>query len=153
MPFILALHCYMIIMSVIWIWYFMTCVAVMSLLFYVTDMSSMSSISRLNSYFYVFFYIFALYCCDSSDVTEFESSFQFACPKFLSPVPPNYDAVLAPTYHKVVWFHAFTHCLQGLNTVIYIVIILYSYCNLNFSHLHQIFSLVKFPVVCPLSLI
>ncbi|XP_074647288.1 eukaryotic translation initiation factor 3 subunit L-like [Tubulanus polymorphus] len=26
------------------------------------------------------------------DTTEYENSFSFACPKFLSPVPPNYDA-------------------------------------------------------------
>ena len=30
---------------------------------------------------------------------EFEQSFSFACPKFLSPVPPNYDA-LSGNYHK-----------------------------------------------------
>jgi len=33
------------------------------------------------------------------DAQEFESSFSFACPKFLSPVPPNYDAV-AQNNHK-----------------------------------------------------
>ena len=38
--------------------------------------------------------------CICRDVSEFELSFQFACPKFLSPVPPNYDN---PTvaYHKL----------------------------------------------------
>ena len=34
------------------------------------------------------------------DVQEFETSFQFACPKFLSPVPPNYET-LPPNFHKV----------------------------------------------------
>lgn len=34
------------------------------------------------------------------DISEFENSFQFACPKFLSPVPPNYDGPLSPTFHK-----------------------------------------------------
>ncbi|XP_022317816.2 eukaryotic translation initiation factor 3 subunit L-like [Crassostrea virginica] len=29
------------------------------------------------------------------DIEEFQNSFSFACPKFLSPVPPNYDAVAA----------------------------------------------------------
>jgi len=33
------------------------------------------------------------------DVQEFETSFQFACPKFLSPVPPNYET-LPPNFHK-----------------------------------------------------
>jgi translation initiation factor 3 subunit L len=33
-------------------------------------------------------------------MAEFETSFSFACPKFLSPVPPNYDA--APVnFHKI----------------------------------------------------
>ena len=42
--------------------------------------------------------------CDEcySDPQEFETSFQFACPKFLSPVPPNYDAPLSQDYHKVI---------------------------------------------------
>lgn len=34
------------------------------------------------------------------DLQEFETSFQFACPKFLSPVPPNYDVTLPANYHK-----------------------------------------------------
>lgn len=34
------------------------------------------------------------------DLQEFEASFQFACPKFLSPVPPNYDVPLSQNYHK-----------------------------------------------------
>lgn len=34
------------------------------------------------------------------DMQEFETSFQFACPKFLSPVPPNYDIPLPANYHK-----------------------------------------------------
>lgn len=34
------------------------------------------------------------------DVAEFESSFQFACPKFLSPVPPSYDAIVQLSNHK-----------------------------------------------------
>ncbi|XP_064594734.1 eukaryotic translation initiation factor 3 subunit L-like [Liolophura sinensis] len=33
------------------------------------------------------------------DMGEFETSFSFACPKFLSPVPPNYDQ-MTPTFHK-----------------------------------------------------
>jgi translation initiation factor 3 subunit L len=33
------------------------------------------------------------------EMSEFESSFSFACPKFLSPVPPAYDAPIA-NYHK-----------------------------------------------------
>jgi translation initiation factor 3 subunit L len=33
------------------------------------------------------------------DIQEFETSFSFACPKFLSPVPPNYDAPPA-NFHK-----------------------------------------------------
>jgi len=33
------------------------------------------------------------------EVKEFESSFQFACPKFLSPTPPNYEAPTS-NYHK-----------------------------------------------------
>ncbi|XP_067950431.1 eukaryotic translation initiation factor 3 subunit L-like [Watersipora subatra] len=32
------------------------------------------------------------------DTLEFQSAFAFACPKFLSPVPPNYDSPL--NYHK-----------------------------------------------------
>jgi len=36
-----------------------------------------------------------------SDMQEFEQSFQFSCPKFLSPVPPNYDLQLTTDYHKV----------------------------------------------------
>ena len=31
---------------------------------------------------------------------EFEQSFSFACPKFLSPVPPNYEAMIQ-NFHKV----------------------------------------------------
>jgi len=43
------------------------------------------------------------YCaCCCSDLQEFETSFQFACPKFLSPVPPNYDVPLSQDYHKVI---------------------------------------------------
>lgn len=34
------------------------------------------------------------------DTTEFESSFLFACPKFLSPVAPNYDAPANASAHK-----------------------------------------------------
>ncbi|PVD37619.1 hypothetical protein C0Q70_00215 [Pomacea canaliculata] len=34
-----------------------------------------------------------------SDLQEFETCFSFACPKFLSPVPPNYDA-LADSFPK-----------------------------------------------------
>ncbi|XP_052759791.1 eukaryotic translation initiation factor 3 subunit L-like [Mya arenaria] len=34
------------------------------------------------------------------DMQEFEQSFSFACPKFLSPVPPNYDTVTSATFHK-----------------------------------------------------
>jgi len=34
------------------------------------------------------------------DMQEYEASFQFACPKFLSPVPPNYDAIQAVNFHK-----------------------------------------------------
>jgi hypothetical protein len=56
----------------------------------------------------VFFVIYKFYLpysiwflCVFSDVAEFESSFQFACPKFLSPVPPTYDVALAANYHKV----------------------------------------------------
>ncbi|XP_023929975.1 eukaryotic translation initiation factor 3 subunit L-like [Lingula anatina] len=33
------------------------------------------------------------------DVLEFQNSFSFACPKFLSPCPPNYDATPA-NFHK-----------------------------------------------------
>jgi len=33
------------------------------------------------------------------EIKEFEVGFVFACPKFLSPVPPNYDA-LSGNYHK-----------------------------------------------------
>ncbi|XP_061196125.1 eukaryotic translation initiation factor 3 subunit L-like [Saccostrea echinata] len=33
------------------------------------------------------------------DIEEFQNNFSFACPKFLSPVPPNYDAV-ASINHK-----------------------------------------------------
>ncbi|XP_067671380.1 eukaryotic translation initiation factor 3 subunit L-like isoform X1 [Haliotis asinina] len=33
------------------------------------------------------------------DMAEFEQSFSFACPKFLSPVPPNYDGG-GSNYHK-----------------------------------------------------
>ncbi|XP_050393965.1 eukaryotic translation initiation factor 3 subunit L isoform X2 [Patella vulgata] len=33
------------------------------------------------------------------DINEFEQSFSFACPKFLSPVPPNYES-LGANYHK-----------------------------------------------------
>lgn len=33
------------------------------------------------------------------DPQEFENSFSFGCPKFLSPVPPNYDT-MTPTMHK-----------------------------------------------------
>lgn len=40
------------------------------------------------------------------DVQEFEQSYQFACPKFLSPVPPNYDTTTA-TFNKV-WVALFT---------------------------------------------
>ena len=39
----------------------------------------------------------ALFAC--SEMSEFESSFSFACPKFLSPVPPNYDNPQGG-YHK-----------------------------------------------------
>ena len=35
-------------------------------------------------------------------MTEFEACFAFACPKFLSPVPPNYDMMSGNgTQHKV----------------------------------------------------
>lgn len=34
------------------------------------------------------------------EMSEFENSFSYACPKFLSPVPPNYDAPPA-NFHKV----------------------------------------------------
>ena len=37
-----------------------------------------------------------------SEMTEFEACFAFACPKFLSPVPPNYDMMSGNgTQHKV----------------------------------------------------
>ena len=42
---------------------------------------------------------YILYILPIRDTKEFESSFQFACPKFLSPVPPNYDAPQT-NYHK-----------------------------------------------------
>lgn len=35
-----------------------------------------------------------------ADLQEFEQNFSFACPKFLSPVPPNYEAVTAMNFHK-----------------------------------------------------
>ncbi|KAK2154393.1 hypothetical protein LSH36_269g04034 [Paralvinella palmiformis] len=37
-----------------------------------------------------------------ADLVEFEGSFSFACPKFLSPVPPNYEAIdaMPPNFHK-----------------------------------------------------
>lgn len=41
---------------------------------------------------------------------EFETSFAFACPKFLSPVPPNYDMMGMPTQFKVC-------CVQLLSFV------------------------------------
>ncbi|KAL3877920.1 hypothetical protein ACJMK2_035561 [Sinanodonta woodiana] len=35
------------------------------------------------------------------DMAEFEANFGFACPKFLSPVPPNYDTTMSITdFHK-----------------------------------------------------
>jgi translation initiation factor 3 subunit L len=34
------------------------------------------------------------------DMQEYETSFQFACPKFLSPVSPNYDLPPSQNYHK-----------------------------------------------------
>lgn len=34
------------------------------------------------------------------DIEEFTSNFSFACPKFLSPVPPNYDTP-SVVNHKV----------------------------------------------------
>ena len=38
--------------------------------------------------------------CIFREMLEFEQSFYFACPKFLSPVPPNYDET-SVNYHKV----------------------------------------------------
>ncbi|XP_045214078.1 eukaryotic translation initiation factor 3 subunit L-like isoform X1 [Mercenaria mercenaria] len=35
-----------------------------------------------------------------ADLQEFEQNFSFACPKFLSPVPPNYDTVQMLNFHK-----------------------------------------------------
>lgn len=35
-----------------------------------------------------------------ADLGEFEQNFSFACPKFLSPVPPNYEAVQMMNFHK-----------------------------------------------------
>lgn len=35
-----------------------------------------------------------------ADLAEFEQNFSFACPKFLSPVPPNYEAVQMMNFHK-----------------------------------------------------
>lgn len=35
-------------------------------------------------------------------MAEFEQSFSFACPKFLSPVPPNYDTIMM-NFHKVMF--------------------------------------------------
>ncbi|KAK2171576.1 hypothetical protein NP493_1041g01018 [Ridgeia piscesae] len=43
--------------------------------------------------------------CDRS---EFETSFAFGCPKFLSPVPPNYEAPPGSNFHKEAY-------LQQLN--------------------------------------
>ncbi|MCL4122388.1 UNVERIFIED_CONTAM: hypothetical protein GTU68_046385 [Idotea baltica] len=34
------------------------------------------------------------------DMNDFNSCFTYACPKFLSPVPPSYDAVPNANYHK-----------------------------------------------------
>lgn len=39
----------------------------------------------------------------AGDVSEFEASFTFACPKFLSPVPPSFDVPMGvelANYHK-----------------------------------------------------
>jgi translation initiation factor 3 subunit L len=39
----------------------------------------------------------------AGDLSEFESSFTFACPKFLSPVPPSFDVPIGTelgNYHK-----------------------------------------------------
>ncbi len=38
--------------------------------------------------------------CIDRDFSEFENNFAYACPKFLSPVPPNYD-VMSPELFKV----------------------------------------------------
>lgn len=35
---------------------------------------------------------------------EFETCFSFACPKFLSPVPPSYEVEIPPNYHKEPFF-------------------------------------------------
>lgn len=37
-----------------------------------------------------------------AEMSEFENSFSFACPKFLSPVPPNYENIeqMPATFHK-----------------------------------------------------
>ena len=40
------------------------------------------------------------HACNFRDMTEFETSFQYSCPKFLSPVPPNYDMPNV-AYHKL----------------------------------------------------
>ena len=36
-----------------------------------------------------------------SDLKTFEDMFTFACPKFMSPVPPDYD-ILPENYNKVM---------------------------------------------------
>ncbi|XP_060581298.1 eukaryotic translation initiation factor 3 subunit L-like [Ruditapes philippinarum] len=40
-----------------------------------------------------------------ADLQEFEQNFSFACPKFLSPVPPNYDTVAMLNFHKTLHFN------------------------------------------------
>ena len=47
------------------------------------------------------------------DLAEFEQNFSFACPKFLSPVPPNYEAVNMMNFHKVSFLSNFQRNRQG----------------------------------------
>ena len=56
-----------------------------------------------------------------SDLGEFEQNFSFACPKFLSPVPPNYEAVNMMNFHKVsflmIQLRHDKACLRGIRPV------------------------------------
>lgn len=50
-------------------------------------------------FFICLFFIYCLILGVLRDLQVFEELFSFACPKFLSPVVPNYDNV-HPNYHK-----------------------------------------------------
>jgi translation initiation factor 3 subunit L len=57
------------------------------------------------------------------DMQEFEQSFQFSCPKFLSPVPPNYDIAPAANFHKEPYEQQLNVFLKEVHNQLFVPVI------------------------------